>query len=58
VITAMIHLHLIETKLKPSKLDFDEAFEEKGFNYVVDMYTKWWRTNNEHPLVDTSSAGY
>jgi hypothetical protein len=35
---------LIETKLKPWKLDFDKAFKEKGFNYVLDMYTTWWRS--------------
>jgi hypothetical protein len=35
---------LIETKLKPWKLDLDKAFKEKGFNYVVDVYTTWWRS--------------
>jgi hypothetical protein len=35
---------LIETKLKPWRLDFDKTFKEKGFNYVVDMYTTWWRS--------------
>ncbi len=34
---------LIETKLKPWKLDLDKASKEKGFNYVVDVYTTWWR---------------
>ena len=34
---------LIENKLKPWKLDFDSFSKERGWNYAVDMYTKWWR---------------
>jgi hypothetical protein len=34
---------LIESKFKPHRLKIDESAEEHGFNYVVDIYTKWWR---------------
>lgn len=34
---------LVESTLKPWKLDFDISAKEHGFNYVVDIYTKWWR---------------
>ena len=32
---------LVESTLKPWKLDFDTSAKEHGFNYVVDIYTKW-----------------
>lgn len=34
---------LVETKFKPWKLEFDKSAKEHGFNYVVDIYTTWWR---------------
>lgn len=34
---------LVETKLKPWRLELDKTFKEKDFNYVVDVYTTWWR---------------
>jgi len=34
---------LIETKLKPWKLELDKPTKEHGYNYVVDLYTTWWR---------------
>ena len=35
---------LIESKFKPWRFEMDKGMKEKGFNYVVDMYTKWWRS--------------
>jgi len=34
---------IIEDKFKPYRLELDKGMKEKGFNYVVDIYTKWWR---------------
>jgi hypothetical protein len=34
---------IIEDKFKPYRLKLDEGAKEKGFNYVVEIYTKWWR---------------
>ena len=34
---------LVETTLKPQKLQIDASAKEHGFNYVVDVYTTWWR---------------
>jgi hypothetical protein len=34
---------LIEAKLKPRKLELDKSAKEHGYNYVIDMYTTWWR---------------
>ena len=35
---------LVETTLKPKVLPPDASAEEHGFNYIVDVYTKWWRS--------------
>lgn len=35
---------IIEEKFRPYRLKLDEGFEESGFNYVVEIYTKWWRS--------------
>ncbi len=34
---------LIEVTFKPYRLKLDENAKEHGWNYVVEMYTKWWR---------------
>lgn len=34
---------LIETTFKAYRLELDKSAKEHGWNYVVEMYTKWWR---------------
>ena len=34
---------IIEDKFKPQRLELDAGAEERDFNYIVDIYTKWWR---------------
>jgi len=33
---------IIEAKFKPYIFERDKGMKEHGFNYVVDIYTKWW----------------
>ncbi len=34
---------VIEEKFKPWRLETDQGTKEAGFNYVVDIYSIWWR---------------
>ena len=34
---------VIEDRFKPYRRKLDEGSKEKGFNYVIEIYTKWWR---------------
>ena len=34
---------LLESKLKPWKLEVDQHAKEHGFNYAIDLYITWWR---------------
>ena len=34
---------IIQTQFKPWRSELDKGTKEKRFNYIVDLYTTWWR---------------